>query len=132
MIYGSFCLSLFSRSSRDLCPKTFYFQFPLFFETVCICDMVLMCSNITEPPTCYDLINHFLHAIVEQLPLREWLKEKGWSKESLALNWSVWEQRLMCGLLVSSKDHVSHSVQARADRNPFFETHSKCPFAALN
>lgn len=56
------------------------------------------------------------------------MKEKGWSKESLAIYWPVWEQRLMCGLLVSSKDPVSHSVQARADRNPFVEMHSKSLF----
>lgn len=31
----------------------------------------------------------------------------------------VWEQRLMCGLLVSSKDPVSHSVLTRADTNLF-------------
>lgn len=92
-----------------------------------------MCSNITGSPTCDDLINRFLHAIVEQLHLQErWVKEEGWSKESLAIYWPVWEQRLMCGLLVSSKDPVSHSVQARADRNAFVEMLSKSPFAALN
>lgn len=74
-----------------------------------------MCSNITGPPTCEDLIDDFLHAVVEQLHLWEWLvKEKGWSKESLVIYWPVWEQRLMCGLLVSSKVPVSHPVQARA------------------
>lgn len=60
------------------------------------------------------------------------MKEKGWREESLAIYWPVSEQRLTCGLLVSSKDPVSHSVQARADKNPFVEMHSKCPFAALN
>lgn len=45
-------------------------------------------------------------------------KEKSWTGV-LHMYWPVWEQRLMCGLLVSSKDTVSHSVQTRADMNLF-------------
>lgn len=45
-------------------------------------------------------------------------KEKSWTGV-LRMNRPVWEQRLMCGLLVSNKDPVSHSVQTRADTNLF-------------
>lgn len=133
MIYGRFSLSLFSRSFQRSVSKHLPFSVPLIQEIVSICDMVLMCSKFTGPPACDDLINHFLHAIVEQLNLRKWwAKEKGWNKDSLAIYWLVWEQRMVCRLLVSSKDPVSHSVQASADRNLFVEMHSKCLSAALN
>lgn len=132
MIYGSFCLSLFSHSSRDLRPKTFYFQFPLLFKTLSAFVTWFKCVQISLGFQCV-MIWSTISPTALLLNLREWwVKEKGWRKESLAIYWPVWEQRLMCELLVSSKDPVSHSVQARADKNPFVDTHSKCPFAALN
>lgn len=45
-------------------------------------------------------------------------KEKSWTGV-LRMYQPVWEQRVMCGLLVSSKDPMSHSVQTRADTNRF-------------
>lgn len=103
-------------------PEIFYFQFPRIppRDIVCVCDMAAACSNITGR---YDVM---IRSAISSMPLLNshicendgWKRKVGVKKVSLYTgqcgnkDWCV-------GLLVSSKDPVSHSVQARADRNPF-------------
>lgn len=114
-------LSKSAQSFIQRSVSTFLFQLALFFDKfVSICDVVSMYSIFTGPPAHDDLSNHFLHDTVKQLHLQKWrVKEKGWNKDSLAIYWLVWEQRIVCWLLVSSKDPVSHPAQASADRKFF-------------
>lgn len=92
-------------------------------KTVCVCDVLWMWSNITGPPPSDDLNSYICGD-------HGWNRKVGLNKVSIY--WPVWEQRPMCGLLVSSK--ILWVIQSRWEliKIPFVELHSKRPSAVLN
>ena len=128
-------VSVCSVSHPEICiPRAFIFSSPYSSKTLSAFVAWFICVQISPGLRCvtFSLMISSMPLLNSYICKNEWWKTKVWVEKVLSYTGQCGNKDWCVGLLVSKNVLVSHSVQARPDKNPFVKTNSKCPFAAVN